>query len=230
MTNICLLVRDRPRLTEQTLRTLFQNTPKDQFNLTIVDDGSWPETAEIIKRYSNYENVEVVTFRKPVGIVGFLRNVGAATSERVFGRGEWLVFLDNDVAVESRWLDRMIEAMQRANLGDEVHQYISVLGGYRHPFHGINRLWGDDAYIEETDAVAGYSMLMRWTTFDKYGPFVQNQKGIGASEDWDFCQRIGGKVGYINPPVLSHCGITGSNGKPAVGAEHFRRIPGLVYG
>jgi len=246
MTNIVLLVRDRPRLTEQALRTLFQNTPKDQFTLTICDDGSWPETAEIIRRYANYENVEVVTFRKSVGIVGFLRNVGAATSERVFGRGEYLYHGDNDVAVFPGWLAQMTASL---NL---LHEEVKLVGGYRHPFHGLTgnliepRIPGSCRGIEPTDAVAGYSHLMRWSTWDAFGPYDQHAKGVCQSEDYSFCQRIinargvggsyehpnpllGYKVGYIHPPVIAVCGVTNTENKPAIGSDQIPRVPGLVY-
>ncbi len=219
-----MLVRDRPRLTEQALRTLFANTPKDQFNLTVVDDGSWPETRQVITRWANYDNVEVVTFLKPVGVVGFLRNVGAGVSERVFGRGEWLYHSDNDVAFLPDWLHLMTCAMDEVNGGA-----FEVLGGYQHPFHGTHY---DHGGAHEADAVAGYSHLMRWETWDESGPYDQHAKGVCQSEDFAFCRKVlanGGNVGYIHPPVLANCGLTNSEHKPAVGAEHFPRLPGLVY-
>ncbi len=96
-------------------------------------------------------------------------------------------------------------------------------------------------FCEITDAVAGYSMLMRWECFDLYGPFEQEAKGIGQSEDYAFCQKVirgpeatffescRNLVGYIHPPVLAHCGITNSNGEPATGADQFERVEGYIY-
>jgi len=230
MTNIVLLVRDRPRLTEQTLRTLYEETPRDQFNLVIVDDGSWPETTQIISRYSRRENCEVVTFLKPVGIVGFLRNVGVWTSERVFGRGEWLYLSDNDVVFREAWLTYMTGMLYHGGGTKQVR----VLGGYRHPFHAVNEKvgWSSWGQIELTDAVAGYSMLMNWNTWDKFGPFDQHAKGVCQSEDYAFCQKItqaGDSVGYASYPHIFNCGITNSEGKPAIGSESFPRQPGLIY-
>ncbi len=242
MTNIILLVKDRPRLTEQTLRTLYEETPRDQFNLVIVDDGSWPETAQILSRYSRRDNCEVVTFLRSVGIVGFLRNVGVWTSERYFGRGDYLMTIDNDISfLNSRWLSTMIDALDHVMQypdGKEDGRYYSILGGYRHPHHGINhtaKLVGmgqPDITVEETDAVAGYMQFMRWATWDLHGPYDQHAKGVCQSEDWAICQSIvqsKGCVGYVHPPVIANCGITNSEGKPAVGHAEFPRIPGLIY-
>ncbi len=226
MTSIVLLVKDRPRLTEQTLRTLYEETPRDQFNLVIIDDGSWPETAQILARYSRRDNCEVVTFLRSVGIVGFLRNVGVWTSERFFGRGDYLYLSDNDIVFRDGW-HNYLTGMYR-------HGNVKVLGGYRHPFHGVNGEQGFSSWgkIEETDAVAGYSMLMSWDVWDKYGPFDQHAKGVCQSEDFAFCHKItqdGGKVGYSIVPQIYNCGITNSEGKPAIGHEQFPRVPGLVY-
>ncbi len=240
-----MICRDRPRLTEQCLRTLYANTDFNSFNLVIVDDGSRYETREILMRYAIRKNCEVVTFLKSVGIVGFLRNVGAWASERFFGRGDYVCFLDNDVALLVNWLERMTMVLD--------HDEPAVLGGCRHPFHGVTlevnaRRFG----WQRTDAVAGYSMMMRWGTWDLYGPFDQHAKGTGQSEDYAFCQRArnGGKgriggpyqwvdgeptelpvnfVGYIHPPVLAHCGLVNSDGQPATGHESIARIPGLLY-
>lgn len=226
MTNVCLLVKNRPRLTEQTLLSLYANTPHDQFNLTIVNDGSDTKTVTVLASYVARSNCRIISVSS-IGIVGFLRNVGASASERYFGRGEWLCFIDNDIAFMPNWLQKMIYTM-RYSAANQIANVV-VLGGYRHPFHGVNyesQVW------QETDAVAGYMHFMRWETWDKYGPYDQHAKGVCQSEDFAFCQKIikdGGRVGYIHPPVIANCGITNSEGKPAVGSEQFPRIPGLIY-
>ena len=237
MTNIVMLVKDRPRLTEQCLRTLYMHTPIDQFNLTVVDDGSWPETQRVVKGYHGYANIETVTIQHSVGVVGFLRNFGVGVAERKFGRGDWLYFSDNDVAFLPGWLERLTD---RLTFGETLG--LGVLGGYRHPFHG--RIGGGTAGEEMavllekeegivlTDAVAGYSHLMFWDTWDAYGPFDSHAKGVCKSEDFAFCRKVieaGGYVGYIEPAVIANCGITNSENKRAVGAESFPRLPGLVY-
>lgn len=238
MTNIVLLVRDRPRLTEQTLRTLYEETPRGQFNLTIVDDGSWPETTAVLRRYSIRDNCRLVTFLRPVSVVGFLRNIGAKVSELTFGRGEFLCFIDNDIAFLDRWLDKIIQAKEQIKVNED--KGFAVLGGYRHPFHGANHtffLEGEyqgalNLRVEETDAVAGYMHFMRWAAWDLYGPYDANARGVCQSEDYAFCQKViaqRGHVGYVHPPIIANCGLTNSEGKPAVGHESFHRYPGLVY-
>jgi glycosyltransferase involved in cell wall biosynthesis len=222
MTNVVMLVRDRPRLTEQCLRTLYETTPEDQFNLVIVNDGSGEDTYRLVLNYTaRKDNCRVVSLFDSIGIVGWLRNTGIQASERYFGRGSRLYLSDNDVAFTPHWLREIENCWCRSDA--------KVLGGYRHPFHQPNLTrFG----VDYTDAVAGYSMLIAWGTWDRYGPFDSHAKGVCQSEDFAFCQKIikdGGKVGYMREPVIAMCGITNSEGKSAIGSEHFPRIPGLIY-
>jgi hypothetical protein len=229
--NIVLIAKNRKRLTSQCLKSLYANTPNDQFRLTIVDDGSrWPD--DDLSPYDElavegYDNWQMIHVFHSIGIVGWLRNVGASASERYFGRGEWLYFSDCDVAFFPNWLPHMIHAMK---LNPEVR----ILGGCRHPFHGVNGTlpMGNGKCVEIADAVAGYSLMMQWRTYDEFGPFASTQKGVGASEDWMMSRQVvqsGAKVGYLSEPVLAHTGLTNTDGKPATGADSFKRVEGILY-
>src|ERR1043166_2831706 len=173
-----MLVKDRPNLTRQALDSIFNHTVPGQYTLTIIDDASADKTATLIKGY----NALVVRSSRPVGILGFLRNTGAAMSEKVFGRGDWLCFLDNDVAVFEGWLPSLIEIA--SSLGGQLLGCPYLLGGQRHPYHKPNQklVYGTGRVVEEVDAVAGYSMFMSWDTWDRFGPFHPTAKGIGQRE------------------------------------------------
>ena len=226
--NIVLLVKDRPRITEQTLRTLYENTPEDQFNVVCIDDGSYVQTAQLLADWCiRHPNMRGIRLSASIGIVGWLRNIGASASERYFGRGEWLYFSDCDVAFFPNWLPHMIHAMK-------LNPEVKILGGCRHPYHGVNMQlpMGNGRSVALTDAVAGYSLMMRWSCYDEFGPFASNQKGVGASEDYAMARKIveaGWRVGYIEEPVLTHTGISNTDGKPATGHESFHRFPGVAY-
>jgi glycosyltransferase involved in cell wall biosynthesis len=232
MTNIIILVKDRIRLTEQCLRTLYAYTPRKEFTLTVCNDSSNSATNRLLEGYVHQQD-QIVHFLRPVGIVGFLRNVGIWTSERVFGRGDYICACDNDLVFLPNWLETMTRAKETPWSEREDSGTYSVLGGYRHPFHGINHVThGERLRIEETDAVAGYMHFMTWATWDKFGPYDAHAKGVCQSEDHALCQKIianRGHVGYVDPPCIVNCGITNSEGKPAVGSESFPRVPGIVY-
>ena len=236
MTNIILITSgSRPRLLAQTLRTLYVNTPADQYTLTMVTDGHM----EFPFDQDWGERISVIGMRPPCNIVGRLKNLGAYWSEKQFGRGEWICFIDDDVAFFPGWLGQMTAATN----------VCQMIGGNRHPYHGVNEeiTWGSipggtfrpgqeievtTQTIQITDAVAGYCHFMRWETWDRFGPYDAHAKGTGQSEDFAICREIvdaGGKVGYIHPPVMAHCGVTDSLGRPAIGMEKIQRKLGVLY-
>lgn len=224
MTNIIMLARNRHALTEQALRSLARNTPRDAFSFTFVDDDSDPGGPDV---YDYVENSTRLYLQCSNHNLGALKNLGVYWSERMFGRGDWLAVLDNDICViDPNWMKRV----------GRMIKYMKIIGGCRHPFHGINESIvaenGADHFLI-TDAVSGYSHFMEWPTWDRFGPYPETgAPGINQSEDYAFCRKAvdaGLLVGYIDPPVLVHTGITNSNGEPAVGAEKFLRVPGVLY-
>lgn len=223
--NIVMIAKNRPRLTKQAVGSIYKHTDGDTFNLTIIDDGSDPQLLSYT--FPGHDSVQV-RIEDSKGIVGLVRNIGADFAERYWGRGDYICWLDNDVCLHEGWLEKMVMCM---NIPD-----VKVLGGARHPFHGTNaRLGFNDRYfgVALVDAVAGYSMLMSWETWDKYGPFDQHAKGVCQSEDFALCQKVikdGYKVGYVSPPVLTVCGLTNTLGEKVPGYEELKKmVPEGVY-
>jgi hypothetical protein len=214
--NVVMLCCNRHMLTHQALRTLRRNTPAELFNLTIVDDQSAiPPMLKEGDAYLKIENSKHIT--------GQARNLSVYWSEKVFGRGDYLYLSDNDVYFMPGWLDRLVSTFNH-----EEHVGFKLMGGWNHqymqPKTGIMKSAGGEGgyQIAEHDAVTGASQLMRWETWDKYGPLDAHAQGVCQGEDWQFCQKIikdGGRVGSIYPRVVFNCGLTNSYGAPSVGAD-----------
>jgi hypothetical protein len=225
MTNIVVLCHERYRLTVQCLESIRRNTKEGTYTLTLVDDDSQDFRVRNFLRDQAIYHPKDTTLINVVGsrhCLGALKNLGIRHSELTFGRGEWLCVLDHDVCVFEGWLDRLTEIEK---IGEDVY----IVGGVRHPFHQpIETRRG----VELTDAVAGYCHFMDWGVWQDYGPYVNDAAGIGQSEDLEICRRItkdGPSVGYINPPVLAHTGITNSRGELIAGHELIERVPGVLY-
>lgn len=228
-----MLVRDRPRLTRQALQTLVAHTSAP-YTLTIIDDGSGRETREMLEFHARHSNnTALVRIANSRGITGMNRNLSVYWSEKYFGRGDWLCLVDNDVAFQPGWAERMTAALMEVETGGAGHR-VYLLGGQRHPYHLPNEtlcLASGDR-IEVTDAVAGYCQLMRWEIWDRFGPLDALTPGVCQGEDFKFSRDIytaGGKTGYLAPPAVIHTGFTRTDGAPAAGVETFTRIEGIVY-
>lgn len=212
--NIVMLSRGRDRLLNQTIDTLRRNTPHELFNLTVIQD--WSDETYIDKeiallRYHENENWVYLTQSK--SITGQARNLGIYWAEKYWGRGDYLYLTDNDMYFTPHWLEELVSFSVLP---------FKVIGGWNHPFLKPHEENIFNYGCLSHDAVAGASQLMRWETWDKYGPLDAHAVGVGQSEDWKFCQDIikgGGRVGSIYPRVVFNCGVTNSFGQPSPGAD-----------
>lgn len=243
MTNLTMLVHDRPRLTEQALRSLYENTDKKSFTLTCLDDASSDfRTTRLLERYAaDHRNMALLTLKTSRGITGQARNLAVYWSEKYFGAGDWLALADNDTWYSPGWLEKLTTIAECTEPNG-----FRLWGGQVHPYHQpVNRT--DDlpilvqsgecavpVKVTEHSMLDGPSWLMRWDTWHKYGPLECHTPGVCQGEDVTFCQAItaaGDRIGVIHPHVVAHTGIRQSNGNLAPGAEIRlqQAIPTVIY-
>ena len=213
--SVLMLAKDRPRLTEQAIRSLYQHTVG--FELTVVDDCS--EDREPILRLQRQCGFHLVLNAEPTP-TGESRN-------KVLREKSGLIYLtDNDVYFTPFWLHRLAYAW-RMKPGE-----VKVLGAGCHKYLGTNKSISYSNFeLHYKDAISGWSWLLDHETWKRYGPFEANALGPGQSEDWAFCQRVkadGYEVASIWPEVVIHCGRTNTEGRPATGAETIVDVPGVL--
>ncbi len=233
MTSIVMLCHNRLRLLQQALRTLYDNTPREEFNLTLVDDASTDfRVRNALESWSQAGNATLLRIEKSSHVLARAKNIGVAWSEQTFGRGEWLYLSDSDVAFTSGWLEKMITT---AIASESDH--FNLWGGQAHPYHQASGNYGMEnvAYWTEHAMLDGPSWLMRWKTWDEIGPLSRDHApGTCQSEDVEFCRKLtaqGSRIGVIHPHVVAHTGLTNTNGEDAPGREarESQRIPGVIY-
>jgi glycosyltransferase involved in cell wall biosynthesis len=235
MLNVVMLVRERWPLTKQALSSLALNTQTD-FTLTLVDDASTQETKELLADWVETVDVNAQLIRNEVGgCTGKARNQGVEAA-RKFGTDNLLYLSDNDVYFMPKW-DQAILAAHKL-----WGSYVKVTGGGCHPFlqpnmtssNGFSLPTKPDVRYQMTyrDAVSGYSWLIDWKTWDKYGPLDAHAQGVRQSEDWAMCQKIikaGFRVGSILPEVVLHTGLRDTFGERPPGWELIERVQGVLY-
>lgn len=217
MTNITLLVANRPRLTKQALDSIGDLSDA---TVTIRDAGMNKEVNTIVQTFGMGHAVGHMYAPEPRG-TGPARNGVVAASQTFFGRGDYLYLSDDDVwFTRPDWL-----ALACSIYAWSWNAGYRAIGLYNHPFHrpvSTHKLDGPWC-VNEVYALATQSMLMRWSVWDEFGPFCDTPAGkVCQSEDVDFCNRIraaGYKVGVISPALLVNCGITNSFGEKIVGWE-----------
>lgn len=231
LVDIVIPVHNRWQLTKQTLDTLLANTDKEKANIYVIDDGCDEEPRRLLQEYNDAHQDRFQLLVNETAIApGPSRNLVCQMITHLNNRSQYLYHSDNDVYFTSGWLETLVGKFET------ISSRIKLLGGGCHPYLQ-NKM--EPEYrgfgVGIKDAVSGYSQLMTWETWDKYGPFEENMRDaeikIMGSEDWAFCQRIvkdGFLVGSIEPEVVIHCGKTNTYGNPATGHETFRDIPGII--
>jgi hypothetical protein len=221
MTNISMLVANRPRLTKQALASIGDLSGA---TVTIRDAGMNPEVLKICRDWAVGRPAMILSGSEAIG-TGPARNSVIGTAGLV--RGDYLYLSDDDVYWKNpNWLAILTRAYEAAwKFG------YRVLAAYNHPFNGPiqgeSRIICDEFSVYPVYAVATQSMLMRWEVWDEFGPFCDTPAGkVCQSEDVDFCNRIraaGYKVGVISPALLVNTGITNSFGEKIVGWELVKK-------
>lgn len=227
-------VHNRWSHTKQSLISLFEHTDPMLAKITVVDDLSDDGTTENLEKfkdtYKNAHDWELYHNRTNIG-PGASRNFIASALEHRGEKKKYIYHSDNDVYFKEGWLEKLLYAYEQSE-----KQGIRLLGGGCHPYlqnNGVIEL--PQAKIGIKDAVSGYSQLMTWETWNKYGPFDESMRGaekkIMGSEDWAFCQKIikdGFLVGSLEPEVVIHTGKTNTYGESATGIETFKDQEGII--
>jgi GT2 family glycosyltransferase len=234
LTNITMLVHNRPALTRQALDSLYRSTKADSIYLTVLDDASDPEMREVLENECKYFPRHTIVPNDVSRGTGAARNQ-VITAAMEWGCGDYLYLSDNDVCFTPHWLEALIEAYEyaRAELG------FVALGAYNHPYNQPHRKWpfysthlGRVIEIGQNHALALQSWLWRWEDWERFGPFDQTPPGrVRMSEDFAVSQKIaaaGYKVGSIYPPLIYNTGVTDSFSEPIPGAELIERPEGVL--
>lgn len=225
--NIVLLEAGRMRLTSQALVSLATNT-RTPYCLTVVKDGE--SLGGTIAGSRDPHNEQVLDNPKP-GCTGAARNAGIEAARERFGTDGLLYLSDNDVYFQPGWDKALLAAWQ---MGYDFG--FRIIGGGCHPYHLFNKRAsykyvsnGQLYEVQSREAISGYSWLLDWQTFDKYGPLDAFALGVRQSEDWTMCRKVVEDkfyVGSVVPEVVVHTGLTDSFGQRPPGWELMaQRIP-----
>lgn len=230
--SLVMPVAGRPELTSQAIHTALNNAHGIVWLTLVLEMGTKVEDLPGLP----LENAGAQIIFNPLPkCIGAAKNAGVAYASKTFGRDSLLYLSDNDVWFAPGW------DMQLKKAHVAYPDSFQIIGGGCHPFLQPNNKFNGWFYLDgkvyevkSRDAVSGYSWLMSWETWDKYGPLDANAPGVRQSEDWAMCQRViadGKFVGALTPEVVIHTGVTDSYGEKIPGWEEIQaRVPeGVLY-
>jgi glycosyltransferase involved in cell wall biosynthesis/GT2 family glycosyltransferase len=200
LVSVVIPTHNRPDKLPETLRALAaQNF--DDFEIIVVDDGSHPPAD--LGEYS--QDARFRLLRTPGIERSAARNLGAKNA-----RGEYLVFLDDDITTEPDFLQRHYEAQREWKnvlavggifLPDQVLE--TPLGKFRHAIEQ-NVVPQTRGLVEMKNFCAAANMSITRTSFEALGGFDED---LRSSEDQDLALRHtarGGVIAYLPDASVLH--------------------------
>jgi GT2 family glycosyltransferase/SAM-dependent methyltransferase len=210
--SIIVPVHNNVIFTLVSVASVLMSDPRTSFELIVADDVSTDDTRSIFEclpkpiRYLRWDHGH-----------GFLKSCNAAAT---YAGGKYLVFLNNDTIVFPKWLDSLIDTLQKQpDAGLVGSKLLSASGRLQeaggiiwNDASGMNFGSGDDPlrpeynYLREVDYCSGCSFGIPKDLWTKLGGFDE-RFAPAYYEDTDLCFRIrqsGKKVFYQPLSKLIH--------------------------
>ena len=198
------------------LQSIASCSARISFETIVVDDKSPDNSLEILQKITG------LTVIANTENQGFIRTCNAGAAE---AKGEFLVFLNNDVEVENNWLDELIGSFDCFASAGLVGAKLVYPDGTLQEAGGI--IWNDGSawnlgrnsdpglpefnYLRETDYCSGACIAIPTKLFEEVGRFDEHYlPAYGEDSDLAFKVRKAGKKVYYQSmsSVIHYEGVT----------------------
>lgn len=235
-------------LLKQTLDSVYAETKTSPLEVIVVDNASSDGSQQMVK--DRFPQARLIENADNLGF-GKANNQGLAITG-----GEFIMFLNSDVIVLDRAIDKLVEYLAangdvamvgprllnvdgtfqhacRRNLPNPVNSFLYLSGlGRLLPSGGpsYKREEEDENATGPTQAISGAAMLFRRGVYDSIGGFDEDFFMYG--EDLDFCKRVQDRVGpiaYVAEAKITHIYGGSSKKRKAKSLLNFYDAMWLYY-
>jgi hypothetical protein len=217
LVSIIILNYNGKKFLEFCLRSVL-NTHYPNFEVILVDNASTDDSIKLAEE--RYGNVPVLIIVKNDSNLGF----AAGNNEGIsYGKGEYVLFLNNDTVVEPNWLIELVSVMESdAKIGAAQSKLLSLAdkrtidsAGDFVDYYGLSirrGSWGEEDKgqydrIEEIFSARGAALIVRRKILAEIGAF--DADFFLSYEDIDLCWRIrlnGNKIVFVPKSRVYHIG------------------------
>ncbi|MFV8827444.1 glycosyltransferase [Alkalihalobacterium sp. APHAB7] len=202
--SIIIPTKDKPELLETCIKSIFQHTSYQNFEVIIVDNGSVQNsTFRLFSKWQMLYKEKLRVFPLEIPFNWSRLNNKTVRHE---AKGDLLLFLNNDIKVNKpNWLEEMASYANRPSIGavgpkllfaNNTIQHAGVVLGINevagHVFKGYsNNSPGYFCRLLMTSnfaAVTGACLMVKRSIFEKVGGFDENYPV--ALSDIDFCLKL----------------------------------------
>jgi glucosyl-dolichyl phosphate glucuronosyltransferase len=214
--SVIVATRNRADYLTECLRRLADQRCQEQFEIIVIDNDSTDDTPKVIEEWMR-KNPKLRTFRETRIGLSAAKNAGARLA-----RGSLLLFTDDDVLMESNWVEAYLDWFTRMAdtnvlVGGPIVPVLNDLQPWPHWFdeQGLAEMgllhYGVERRLMDWEYVWGANMALPAALFERVGPWDESvgRKGEerGTFEDTEYQDRvraIGGTVWFCPDLVLRH--------------------------
>lgn len=173
---------NRPEMTKLVIKTIHRNTPRDQFRLVVWDNGSEPETVQMLKNLTDNGYIdELIPCDTNEGLEWARDQLLKSMSFT-----EYFVDIDNDCLPPQGWLEQQLELMQMYEDYAAISQRTQVMIGTGNIFENADKLGADlISFIHP----GGSFRMMRTKDVLRVGGWDRQSSGRGSEERY-ICGKL----------------------------------------
>ena len=222
--------------TDVCLRSLQNADAVLSFEVIVVDDGSSDAS------WANLQQISGITTHRNAENLGF---IGSCNAGLALAKGEFVVFLNNDTAVQPGWLEALIDTFDSYPDAGLVGAKLVYPDGRLQECGGIvfqdGNAWnygrfeapgdGQFSYVREVDYCSGAAIMLKRALLEQLGGF-DTHYAPAYYEDTDlaFKVRVAGLKVYVQPAsVVVHFEGISSGTDISTGIKRFQPINKLKF-
>lgn len=181
MVDLHLVSWNRPKMTELVIKTIHRNTPREDFRLVVLDNGSEKSTQDMLSNMQQNGLIdELCLLEENEGLEVARQALYMATTT------EFFVDIDNDCLPLEGWLYNQVELMEKYEDYAAISQRTQVMIGTGNIFETADQIGMD---ITDFPHPGGSFRMMRTSAVNQVGGWDRESSGRGAEERY-----IGGKL------------------------------------
>lgn len=183
--SVVIPTHNRADALAQTLSNLAKQQLNQPWEVIVVDNRCTDGTVDLVNTLDFPVSLRLVSEQTPGAAAA--RNAGAAQA-----RGQYLVFIDNDILVEHNFLQRHLDALQNHSGGWIVGQIVNLPEQETTPFGRFRKslfpLISPQESIRETDTITTANLSLPKADFEALGGFDEGFF-VASGEDRELMLR-----------------------------------------
>jgi len=111
--SICVITSDRMKLSKYCIESIIKTTPKEQYELIVVDDHSTDGTVEMIKEMNKNKIIDKLVLHSNYYYLGYCNNRAWSLVDE---KSEWSLTLSNDLFAMDGWFENFTKVTNDLDL------------------------------------------------------------------------------------------------------------------